>query len=242
MVSHTNRIKALLYCSVFINIGLIVLLFAVEQKSHVFALTLERRGYVTLEDRIHPDYWARFSWENSIEKLHTDFDIAFFGNSITRGSDFQQAFPDKRIINLGYSGDNLTGMLRRVSMLKKSNAKKIFIMAGTNDLLQGVSLENYELRYCQLLTAIKDSIPACKIFIQSVLPINGGGVSIKKIQDANDIVEALSKQLHCQYIDLYSLYANQDGKLPKEMTKDGIHLYSASYNRWIDKIKPYIYE
>ncbi len=69
-----------------------------------------------------------------------------------------------------------------------------------------------------------------------------GGVSIKKIQDANDIVKALSKQLHCQYIDLYSVYANQDGKLPKEMTKDGIHLYPASYDRWIDKIKPYMYE
>lgn len=43
-----------------------------------------------LEDEAHADYWARKGWTNTIEKLHVDLDVSFFGNSITRGSDFQQ--------------------------------------------------------------------------------------------------------------------------------------------------------
>lgn len=115
-----------LCASIFINILLSGAVYVAEKHSQVFESALRRRGIITgeIDDKTSPDYWARVGWTNTIEKLHTDFDIAFFGNSITRGSDFQLDFTDKKIINLGYPGDNILGMIKRVPMIQVANAKK----------------------------------------------------------------------------------------------------------------------
>lgn len=232
--------------SLFINILLFGAVYVAEKHSHVFESALKRRGIITgeIDDKTSPDYWARVGWTNTIEKLHTDFDIAFFGNSITRGSDFQLDFTDKKIINLGYSGDNIPGMIKRVPMIQKANAKKVFIMAGTNDLIQ-ISLEEYKTRYSKLLSTIQDSIPGIKIYLESVLPSNhemGDYAPNPKVREANRIVQELAKQYNCTYIDIYHLYANEQDELPKEMTRDGVHLYPEQYAKWAEAIRTYVYE
>lgn len=156
----------MLCASTLINILLLGVVVVAEKHSHVFENALVRRGYLKPDleaDKQSPDYWAIVGWTNTIKKLHMDFDIAFFGNSITRGSDFQLAFPDKKIINLGYSGDNMIGMLKRVPMIQSANPKKVFIMAGTNDLVH-IGLNEYKARYTNLISAIKDSIPGIYIY------------------------------------------------------------------------------
>lgn len=236
--------KVLLCASVLFNILLLGVVVVAERQGHVFAMKLERRNIISLDDRMHPDYWARVGWTNSIEKLHTDFDIAFFGNSITRGSDFQQFFPDKKIINLGYPGDNMIGMLRRVPMIQAANPSKVFIMAGTNDLVH-ISLDGYKDRYTKLLQAIKDSLPNTKIYIESILPSNHDMSSYapnKKIQQANRIAEELACAFNVQFINLYDLYANENNELPKDWTRDGVHLYPKHYDKWVERIKPFVYE
>lgn len=239
--------KVLLCASVLINILLAGVVYVAESHTHLFQGVLVRRGLIkgTIDDKQSPDYWARVGWTNTIEKLHTEFDIAFFGNSITHGSDFQLDFPDKKIINLGYSGDNMLGMLKRVPMIQKSRAKKVFIMAGTNDLVH-ISLDEYKTRYMNLISAIQDSTPEVKIYIESVLPsnheMNGQYASNKKVREANAIAKQLANQYHYEYIDLYSLYVDSTDELPKELTKDGVHLYPQHYERWAETIKPLIYE
>lgn len=235
-----------LCASLFINVLLSGAVYVAEKYSHVFENALKRRGIITgeIDDKTSPDYWARVGWTNTIEKLHTDFDIAFFGNSITRGSDFQLDFTDKKIINLGYSGDNIPGMIKRVPMIQKSNAKKVFIMAGTNDLVH-ISLEEYETRYSKLLSTIRDSIPGIKIYLESVLPSNhemGDYAPNPKIREANKIAQKLAKRYNCTYIDIYHLYANEQDELPKEITRDGVHLYPDQYGKWTEAIRTYIYE
>ena len=195
-------------------------------------------------DKQSPDYWARMCWTNTVQKLHIDFDIAFFGDSITRGSDFQLAFPDKKIINLGYSGDNIIGMLNRVSMIEAANPKEVFIMAGTNDLVH-INLSEYKERYTNLILAVKSSVPGAKMYIQSVLPSNhemAHYASNDKIQKANQIVKSIAEQYDCTYIDLYSLYVDDCNELPKYLTRDGVHLYPQSYDKWEKEIEKYVYE
>lgn len=176
----------LLCVSIFLNLFLVGIVYIEETRTHFIQRSLARLGVIHgYDDKQSPDYWARVGWTNTIEKLHTEFDIAFFGNSITRGSDFQLAFPDKKIINLGYSGDKISGMLKRISMIQKSKAKKVFIMAGTNDLAH-MDINEYKDRYTELISAIQDSIPGIKIVIESVLPTNpnvaGGGNTLLTVK------------------------------------------------------------
>jgi len=215
-----------------------------EREGRVFAMALERRNIIHLNDESHPDYWARVSWTNTIEKLHTEFDVAFFGNSIIRGSDFQQFFPTKKIINLGYSGDNMAGMMRRVPMLQATSPKKIFIMAGTNDIFH-LSINDFVDRYNKLLDLISDSIPTAHIYLQSIIPMNQdlkpGAPSDKKIQEANKAIKTIANKRGLKFIDIYSLYV-ENGKLPSNITKDGIHLYPEHYDRWAKKIESFVME
>lgn len=232
--------------SLFINILLVGVIYIIERHTHVIKIELIKRGVLPNEDydKLTADYWCRFSWTNTIEKLHIDFDIAFFGNSITRGSDFQAEFPDKRIINLGYSGDNIKGMIKRVPMIEKSKAKKVFVMAGTNDL-PNMSLEDFKSNFTNLITTIQDSIPGIKIYVESILPTNHellNRVPNDVVQKANNIAADIARQYNCSYIDLYSLYIDENNELPKEFTADGIHLLPQYYNIWKEKIAPMIYE
>lgn len=240
--------KVLLCVSFLFNVALVGIVCIEENHSRVIQKSLAKYGIIRGydDDKQSPDYWARFGWTNTIEKLHTEFDIAFFGNSITRGSDFQLAFPDKKIINLGYSGDNISGMQKRISMIQKSKAKKVFIMAGTNDLAH-MDIDEYKERYIELISAIQDSIPGIDIVIESVLPTNtkaGGGkyAPNSKVQKANKVAEGIAKKFNCRYIDLYSLYVDENNELPRELTKDGVHLYPNCYDRWAEKIKCLVYE
>lgn len=243
-VNKFNNRGGVIFISLFLNFVLLTLLVISEYKGRTFSQAIERRGFITIEPQSMPNYWALHSWTNTLKKLRIEADIAFFGNSITAGSDFQQLFPDKKIVNLGYSGDNIKGMLRRVSMLSAVSPKKIFIMAGTNDLVH-VSLEEYTSRYKKLIKAIKDSLPQSRIYIESVLPSNhklSNYAPNKKIQQANAILNDIAKAFDCTFVDLYNLYVDDENELPIEFTKDGVHLLPISYSIWAEAIKKYIYE
>lgn len=241
---NISAYKVLLCTSILINLLFVKMVILAEKQSHVFTRVLERKGIITLDDKSYPDYWARVGWENTIKKLNTEFDIAFFGNSITNGSDFQSFFTDKKIINLGYPGDNINGMTKRVSMLKAAHPKKIFIMGGTNDLFS-INVDEFEERYNNLLTAIFDSIPDTEIFLESILPMNQDlrpdAPSDEKIRQANNRLQKIASERNLQYIDIYSSYV-KNGKLPEDLTKDGVHLYPQNYNKWAEKIMPFIDE
>lgn len=194
------------------------------------------------------DYWCIIGWTNTLEKLHLDVDVVFFGNSITRGSCFDRYFPNVSICNLGYSGDNTDGMLFRVKQIKTVNPEKVFVMAGINDLhVQTIWTEQvFSDKYATMVDSIKQAVPTARIFLQSILPVNpfmkaGKTFNWDKIVKCNEIVRKIADQKGCVYVDLYRLYA-VDGIMPKELTRDGVHLYPEAYDRWAEEIRLFIEE
>ena len=245
MNKNAKTWKWMLGASLLVNLGLIGVCYVAERQTKCFTKALATLNLIKLDDPTQlPDYWAVVGWTNTVEKLYADFDVAFFGNSITRGSDFQIYFPDKRIINLGYPGDKLTGMMRRVRMLQQSHPKKVFIMGGTNDIFRAEPEEVVE-RYRTLLDAVRDSLPDATIYVESILPMNPdlkeNCTPDEKIRKANALIRKLAEDLHIPFIDLYSLYA-ENGKLPAALTKDGVHLLPEAYDRWAGAIRPFIYD
>ena len=76
-------------------------------------------------------------------------------------------------------------------MLEAVNPEKIFIMAGTNDLVH-VSLEEYRRRYLLLISTIKESIPNATIYIESVLPIVSWGI-MPQMRKLNKLMQSQKK-------------------------------------------------
>lgn len=235
--------RLLLIASVIVNVLLAVAVYKAEKNTHFIRMALDRRGIINIEPQAYPDYYARDGWTNTVDKLNIEFDVAFFGNSITKGSNFQSFFPDRKVINLGYSGDVILGMLKRVPMLQAARPKKIFVMGGINDLFGGASVDEFAEKYDKLIKTIKDSIPQATVYLQSILPINpdikDNSPDIAIIQQSNVHIHEIATKYGCQYIDVYSVYA-KDGKLPPEVTKDGVHLIPQHYDRWAKLLEEYL--
>ena len=238
--------KCMLWISLVGNALLLALVIFVGCiKTNYVPSRLERLGIMKIDPTKRGDYWCIIGWTNTLEKLHLDVDVVFFGNSITRGSSFETYFPDVKICNLGYSGDNTDGMLLRVKQIKVVNPEKVFVMAGINGLhIQSESV--FTEKYATMVDSIKQTVPTAKIYLQSILPVNpsmkaGKSFTKEKIARCNELVRKIAEQKGCVYIDLYRLYA-VDGIMPEELTRDGVHLYPEAYHRWAEEIRKYIEE
>lgn len=238
--------KCLLWCSVIGNVLLLALVIFIGcVKTNYIASKLERLGIMKVDPTKRGDYWCIQGWTNTLEKLHLDVDVVFFGNSITRGSSFEKYFPEVSICNLGYPGDNTDGMLLRVNQIKAVNPEKVFVMAGIN----GLHIQTEQVfteKYATMVDSIKQAVPDAKIYLQSILPVNpsmkaGKSFNKEKIAKCNEIVRRIAEQKGCVYVDLYRLYA-EDGIMPVELTRDGVHLFPESYDRWAEEIRKYIEE
>lgn len=238
--------KCLLWCSVIGNVLLLALVIYIGcVKTNYITSKLERLGIMKVDPKKRGDYWCIQGWTNTLEKLHLDVDVVFFGNSITRGSSFEKYFPNVSICNLGYPGDTTDGMLLRVNQIKAVHPEKVFVMAGIN----GLRIQTEQVfteKYSTMVDSIKQAVPDARIYLQSILPVNpsmrGGKPSFKeKIVKSNEIIRRIAGQKGCVYVDLYRLYA-VDGIMPAELTRDGVHLLPESYDRWAEEIRKYIEE
>lgn len=103
-------------------------------KTSFFRRIGTRMGICEMNPKDRGDYYCISGWTNTLNKLNYDADVVFFGNSITRGGDFQDYFTDVKTCNLGYPGDNMDGMMLRMGQIKAVNPEKVFVMAGINGL------------------------------------------------------------------------------------------------------------
>lgn len=186
--------------------------------------------------------WAVGGWNNTLMKLDYDADVVFLGDSITSDSDFQAFFPNCRIVNLGYYGDTLAGMIQRVPGAAALSPETVFIMGGINGLTDqnvDVSIQVYR----ELLDELESALPEAKIIIQSVLPIAAArqqfGIHNATIQEFNRQLSAIAEERNMKFVDLYSLY-EKNGEIDPALSRDGLHLRPEAYSVWAEAIAEFI--
>ena len=181
-------------------------------------------------------------WNNTLEKLDLSCDIVFFGDSLTRGSSFHEYFPDKKIVNLGFSGDTISGMINRVNMIKTVSPKTIFFMGGINSLSDYNSDRFFE-SYIALIDLIIKEVPNSTLYIQSILPISKkkefSVCRNKTICKINKRIKNLSDEKNIKFIDLHSKFI-LNGELNPAYTTDGLHLSQEAYDLWAKTITDFI--
>lgn len=171
--------------------------------------------------------------------------VIFLGNSITEQGWWSMLFKSKNIINRGIGGDNTYGMIDRLPDILKSNPLKIFLMAGINDLTGKTPVDTIVANITQMAESVHKAAPDCKLYIQSVLPVNDACLAYDAIKGANPNVSQLNTRLKalceekswCTYVDIASQLSDSNGSLRQDLTKDGIHLHSAGYVIWSDYLK-----
>ncbi|MBT3174417.1 MAG: glycoside hydrolase family 92 protein [Lentimicrobiaceae bacterium] len=175
----------------------------------------------------------------------TENEIIFLGNSITDGCEWAELFQNPNIKNRGIGGDDTDGVLERLDEIISSKPSKIFIMIGTNDMAYGKTVDYVVSNYTKIIDSIQIICPDTKIYIQSVLPVDDAihyTRSTSDIMQINTHLEKLSAEKSIEYIELFSIFSNDDNKLNPDYSLDGLHLNGKGYQVWKEAIQKYVEE
>jgi len=178
---------------------------------------------------------------------HSKKDIVFLGNSITDRVDWNELLGMCNVHNRGISGDITFGVLQRLNEVIDGHPKKIFILIGINDISRNIPDSLIYKNYREIIERIKAGSSQTKIYFQTLLPVNNEFTEFKThynkdehILWLNEKIKDLGKEYNIQIIDLHPHFLNNENKLDKKYTLDGLHLNAEGYQVWASILKKYL--
>jgi lysophospholipase L1-like esterase len=189
-------------------------------------------------------------WAQTLEPYSVD--IAFFGDSRVVLADWEAAFPDSDIVNLGVGGDIVEGAIQRLRLLEALDVKHCFLAIGVNNCSSSsFSAAGFRGKYTTLLNGLEDlGITVYVNTIAGVTTENSGldaalvaGMT-SNITVANEIIREILEDLAISrdltLIDMAAGMNNSDGTLKAQYSEDGIHFSALGNQFWYDALRPYM--
>lgn len=177
-------------------------------------------------------------------------------------NELKQAFGiDTIIYNRGIGGFTTDDMLEYMDeQIFGTEPSRIFINIGTNDIGMPTStfeenLSHMLANYRQILTQIKERLPETEVYLMAYYPVNetapgeDAAEYLKymfinrtnaNIITANQAVEKLAEEFDYHYIDVNDGLLDESGRLKKEYTIEGIHMYANGYCVVLENMKKYL--
>ena len=192
-------------------------------------------------------------WAQSL--LHTDAKVAFYGDSRVIGADWNAAYPDSKVVNLGVGGDRISNLLTRMPQIRNltenGQLECVFLAIGGNDCMSG-SYDStvFRTEYDRLLAELEEL--GLTVYVNTVAGITdeGSAVSSKtaktvngRMKEANTIIKELAQSHSMTVIDMAmaELMNTEDGKLKSAYASpDGVHFSAAGNQLWFDTLRPYV--
>jgi len=177
-----------------------------------------------------------------------NYDIEFIGDSITEGWEgsgknvWNEFYGSRKVINMGVGGDRTQHVLWRFQQgqLDGIKAKVAVVMIGTNN---SNNQDNTEAEILEGVTAIVNQIrtrqPDTKILLLAIFP-RGREFNAQrgKILEVNEALARLDDGQHIFYMDLGSLFIENDGSISKDIMPDALHPNEAGYKIWAKATEP----
>jgi len=182
-------------------------------------------------------YWdtcvKRYEQEN---KIFLKNQIVFVGDSITDGYDIESYYSalSLKCYNRGIGGDISLGVKKRfkVSVLDLEPSKLV-VLIGINDLNSGVKPNTILANYEYFFDELSSKLPSCKVFVQSVYPINylthAMPATAQQIIDFNAQLKTLAESRGHSYINVFDSLKDENNLLKTEFADDGLHPNAAGY-------------
>lgn len=172
-------------------------------------------------------------------------EIVFLGDSLTEWGPWDEFFPHKNILNMGVAGDKTGDIRNRLDGLFKYYPRKLFFMAGINDLGDGIPVNVVVTQIASIINSLEEVWPETDFFILSVLPVSlddweNPNLSNSKINELNSLIKEKIESFNLNYIDLNPQFRNSDGFLKDSLSIDGLHLNNEGYKVWKSVIEKYI--
>lgn len=128
------------------------------------------------------------------------------------------------------------GMTSLPDLLEKHTYGKIYIVLGINGMYspQDLILKEYQA----LIDMIREKQPDTPIILHSIMTISRAKsasrdfYSLDNLYSLNERISELANSEDIFYIDVNEVFADEEGYLPDDMSRDGIHLYVGHFEKW----------
>ncbi len=155
------------------------------------------------------------------------------GDSITQWNPLKH----DKILNLGIAGNTTEDILLRIKTVEGSRCQRVIFSAGINDILNKFSLEKSCELYSKIVEVLQRNFQ--EVSLLSVLPIEDRKRINVRVRRLNEHIQEIAVRKKVNYLDIHSLFCDEELNLRKEYSTDGIHLSSRGYdilNREISKL------
>lgn len=170
--------------------------------------------------------------------------IVWIGDSLTEQGWWDFLSKEKNMVNRGIGGDITRGMLARLPEILEASPRKIFLMAGVNDLSGDRPVEEVAANIRKMLEMVREQVPSCEVYLQSVITPNNDVLAYAYIKNKQSQMRELNTRLKgfcdeglATWVDLTQIMHDEKGELREELTKDGIHLHPEAYVMWVEYLK-----
>lgn len=189
--------------------------------------------------------------ENSFETVSKEYfsDAVFIGDSRTVGMQQSGLIPNAAYyakVGIGI-GEILStrfvwedGMSLTVpEALSRHSFGKVYIMVGINDMSAG-DTDWYLKQYTKILQVVQETQPNAVIYIQGNIPMGygtqdmSGSLNNPNLAERNQASRQLADHKNIFYLDISSVYADENGHLLSQYTSDGLHVLKKYYPLWAD--------
>ena len=175
-------------------------------------------------------------------------DVVMVGDGLTEyAGDWNKLLQWRHIRNRGIAGDRIKGVASRLHSVLQGKPKALFLMAGTNDILEKETLPTVLHDYIDLINLVRETSPETKLYVQSLLPVNET-FSNEKLSGMTNTIASFNVQLrhycerhHVGYINIFKLFVRHGtNEMRRELTSDGLHLTPFGYKVWAFELKKYL--
>ena len=183
-------------------------------------------------------------------------DAAFLGDSLTAGFCANEYNIDVGgALICGYEGISPNTVVNRTTVtspdrgeevpldvLAAAQPAKLYILIGTNALVQPGNDDSFLAYYGKMLDDLRTALPDTTFYVQSVLTATQEKVSDSlpclapdRLAAINAAIQQLCAERGCYYLDLNAEFADDAGYLQTDFSQpDGVHLTVSGYSKWVN--------
>jgi lysophospholipase L1-like esterase len=170
--------------------------------------------------------------------------IVFLGNSITEMGKWDKLLGDSTVVNRGIGGDITFGVLKRLDEIIHRQPSKLFLLIGINDIGKDIPDAVIADNIRKIIVRIENESPSTNIYLESILPVNPDLKGFPQHYDknahvvsTNALLKNVAAETKVRFVDTYTFFCDENKKLKKEYTFEGLHINAQGYDAWIKFLK-----
>lgn len=161
--------------------------------------------------------------------------LLLLGDSLTGAGPWEEAFPELEVVNAGIAGDTTADVAARLEDVVARHPSAVVVMAGTNESRRA-TVEQVVRGLEDILFQLRHGLPTARLIVCSVLPRERERADW--IREVNIHVRQFAPTVKAEFLDLWPVFAEEDGELRPEFTPDRLHLNEHGYDGWVEQLRP----